>query len=374
MSKYIEKIENMVLPAIPMRGLVIFPNIPTSFEINSKHSVQAMKAAPLYGGNVFLAAVKNPEKKDEKPEMYPVGVVAKIKQSLKLPDGNYRLLVEPSARAEINSIVSENEYIRVSVLAKTVQLSDNTSVKVQALMTETSDIFQEYIKLMPKISAEIIVRVQAITDPGVLADFIAANVLFRYQDKQEVLEEYDPLHRLEKLNLILERETEVLAMRNDLHEKVRAQLGDNQREYFLKEQLKVIQDELGMNEEDEDGFFSKIESSAFDEDTKKRLYKEASKLNKMPFGSSESSVIRNYLDTILELPTGKYTKDICDVKRARKVLDEDHNGMEKVKTRILEYIAVKQLSPELKGQIICLIGPPGVGKRPNAVSYPAGIS
>ena len=368
MSKYKEKIENMVLPAIPMRGLVIFPNIPTSFEINSKHSVQAMKAAPLYGGNVFLAAVKNPEKKDEKPEMYPVGVVAKIKQSLKLPDGNYRLLVEPSARAEINSIVSENEYIRVSVLAKTVQLSDNTSVKVQALMTETSDIFQEYIKLMPKISAEIIVRVQAITDPGVLADFIAANVLFRYQDKQEVLEEYDPLHRLEKLNLILERETEVLAMRNDLHEKVRAQLGDNQREYFLKEQLKVIQDELGMNEEDEDGFFSKIESSAFDEDTKKRLYKEASKLNKMPFGSSESSVIRNYLDTILELPTGKYTKDICDVKRARKVLDEDHNGMEKVKTRILEYIAVKQLSPELKGQIICLIGPPGVGKSSIAKS------
>ena len=212
MSKYIEKIENMVLPAIPMRGLVIFPNVPTSFEINSKHSVQAMKAAPLYGGNVFLAAVKNPEKKDEKPEMYPVGVVAKIKQSLKLPDGNYRLLVEPSARAEINSIVSENEYIRVSVLAKTVQLSDNTSVKVQALMTETSDIFQEYIKLMPKISAEIIVRVQAITDPGVLADFIASNVLFRYQDKQQVLEEYDPLRRLEQLNLILERETEVLAM------------------------------------------------------------------------------------------------------------------------------------------------------------------
>jgi len=368
MSKYIEKIENMVLPAIPMRGLVIFPNIPTSFEINSKHSVQAMKAAPLYGGNVFLAAVKNPEKKDEKTEMYSIGVVAKIKQSLKLPDGNYRLLVEPSARAEINGIVSENEYIRVSVLAKTVQLSDNTSVKVQALMTETADIFQEYIKLMPKISAEIIVRVQAITDPGVLADFIAANVLFRYQDKQEVLEEYDPLRRLEKLNLILERETEVLAMRNDLHEKVRAQLGDNQREYFLKEQLKVIQDELGMNEEDEDGFFSKIESSAFDEDTKKRLYKEASKLNKMPFGSSESSVIRNYLDTILELPTGKYTKDICDVKRARKVLDEDHNGMEKVKTRILEYIAVKQLSPELKGQIICLIGPPGVGKSSIAKS------
>jgi len=368
MSKYIEKIENMILPAIPMRGLVIFPNVPTSFEINSKRSVQAMKAAALYGGNVFLSAVRNPDKKDEKPEMYSVGVVAKIKQSLKLPDGNYRLLVEARTRAEINEIISEDEYIRVSVLAKSVFLSDNSTVKVQALMSETVGAFQEYIKLMPKISTEIVVSVQAITDPGVLADFIASNVLFRYQDKQAVLEEYDPLRRLEKLVLILERETDVMAMRNDLHEKVRAQLGDNQREYFLKEQLKVIQDELGMADDDEDGFFARIEASKFDDDIKKRLIKEASKLNKMAFGSSESSVIRNYLDTILELPTGKYTKDCYSVEKAKKVLDEDHNGMEKVKTRILEYIAVKQLSPELKGQIICLIGPPGVGKSSIAKS------
>lgn len=368
MSKLIEKIETMVLPAIPMRGLVIFPNVPTSFEINSKISVQAMKACALYGGNVFLSAVRNHEKKEATPEMYPVGVVAKIKQSLKLPDGNYRLLVEARTRAEINEILSDNEYIRVSVLSKSVFLSDNSSIKVQALMSETVSAFQDYIKLMPKISTEIIVSVQAITDPGILSDFIASNVLFRYQDKQTILEEYDPLRRLEKLILILKQESKVLQMRSELHEKVKSRLADNQRDYYLKEQLKAIQDELGMADDDEDEFFSKIEVSAFDADIKKRLTREASKLNKMPFGSSESSVIRNYLETILELPTGKYTKDSYNVEKARKILDDDHNGMEKVKTRILEYIAVKQLSPELKGQILCLIGPPGVGKSSIAKS------
>ena len=206
MSKLIEKIENMVLPAIPMRGLVIFPNVPTSFEINSKFSVQAMKASALYGGNIFLAAVRNPEKKDESSKMYTVGVVAKVKQSLKLPDGNYRLLVEARTRAEITEVLSDNEYIKVSVLAKNVFLSDNSSVKVQALMSETVSAFQDYIKLMPKISTEIIVSVQAITDPGMLADFIASNVIFRYQDKQAILEEYDPLRRLEKLIIILKQE------------------------------------------------------------------------------------------------------------------------------------------------------------------------
>ncbi|MBO4949645.1 MAG: endopeptidase La [Clostridia bacterium] len=369
MSRYIEKVENMTLPALPMRGLVIFPGVPTSFEINNKRSVAAMKAAAMYGGNIFLACVRNADKPTEKPEMYSMGVVARLKQSLKLPDGNYRLLVEAKQRAEIVETVREEEYPTVNVLVKSVYLPDDGGLKGQALVAEALDAFQSYIKFMPKISTEVVASVQAITDPGLLSDFIAANVLFRYEDKQQVLEECDPLKRLERLIVILEQEREVLSLRNDLHDKVKERLSDNQREYFLKEQLKVIHDELGMTgDADEDGFFERIEKSAFSDEIKERLAKEANKLGKMPFGSSESSVIRNFLETILELPVGVYTKDVFDVQKARKILDEDHNGMQKVKERILEYIAVKQLSPDLRGQVICLVGPPGVGKSSIASS------
>lgn len=369
MSKYIEKVENMTLPALPMRGLVIFPGVPTSFEINNKRSVAAMKAASMYGGNIFLSCVKNADKPSEKPEMYNVGVVARLKQSLKLPDGNYRLLVEAVKRAEIAEIVRDDEYPTVNVLVKSIFLQDGGGIRGQALVSEALEAFQSYIKFMPKISTEVVASVQAITDPALLSDFIAANVLFRYEDKQAILEESDPLKRIERLIVILEQEREVLSLRSELHDKVRERLNDNQREYFLKEQLKVVKDELGLSgDSDEDGFFERIEKSAFSDEIKERLAKEANKLSKMPFGSSESSVIRNFLETILELPVGVYTKDVFDVAKARKILDEDHNGMEKVKERILEYIAVKQLSPDLKGQVICLVGPPGVGKSSIASS------
>ncbi len=369
MSKYIEKVENLTLPALPMRGLVIFPGVPTSFEINNKKSVAAMKAAAMYGGSIFLSCVRNAKAQGEKPEMYKTGVVAKLKQSLKLPDGNYRLLVEAKTRAEIQEVVRDEEYLTVSVLMKEIYLSDEGGIKGQALISEALDVFQDYIKLMPKVSPEVVASVQAITDPGLLADFIAANVLFRYEDKQEIISEFDPLKRLEKLIVILEQEGQMLSLRSDLHEKVKERLGDNQREYFLKEQLKVIHDELGMTQgDDEDGFHEKIEKSAFDDEIKARLFKEANKLQKMAFGSSESSVIRNFLETILELPTGVYTKDVFSVEKARKILDDDHYGLQKVKERILEYIAVKQLSPDLKGQVICLVGPPGVGKSSIATS------
>ncbi len=370
MSNYIEKVENMILPAIPLRCLVIFPNIPTSFEINSKRAVKAMQAAAMFGGNVFLAAVKNADHPDQKPEMYNMGVVARIKQSLKLPDGNYRILVEGKERAEITEVVSDDEYIRVNVLTKSIYLTDTSDLKVEALVSEAKRAFEEYLHHSPKISSEIIVSVQAITDPGALADFIAANVFFRYPDKQTVLEECDPCKRLEKLIFILEKEKDILSVQKELRDKVKQQLEDNQRDYFLKEQLKVIQNELGYEdaEDDEDGYFARIEASKFGDDIKKRLAKEASKLSKMAFGSSESSVIRNYLDTVLELPVGVMTKDVYNVDRARKILDEDHNGMEKVKQRILEYIAVKQLNPGLNGQILCLVGPPGVGKSSVAKS------
>ncbi len=369
MSKYIEKVENTVLPVIPLRALVIFPGIPTSFEITNKKSIKALLAAPAYGNTVFLSALEEiPDSEDL--HLCATGITAKIKQSLKLPDGNYRVLIDGKSRAEYLEIIDGNDYLRAKVLVKNVLVTDGGGIKGEALRREAISAFEAHIKLLPKISPEIIVSVQAITDPGLLADFIASNVLFDYRDKQKVLEELDPIKRLEKLVELLENETRILEFKNDLHNKVRERLEDNQREYFMKEQMKVLREELGdrSDEEEEDEYAARIEQSAFSEEAKEKLKKELDRMNKMPFGSSENSVLRNYLDTVLELPVGTRTVDTYSVEKARKILDADHDGLKKVKERILEYIAVKQLAPDLKGQILCLIGPPGVGKSSVAVS------
>ncbi len=368
MSKYIEKVENAVLPVIPLRGLVIFPGIPTSFEINNKRSIKALQAATFYNNTVFISAMDTVDGTDE-ARLCVTGITAKIKQSLKLPDGNYRVLIDGKSRAEYTELI-EGEYLKAKVLVKNVIVTDNGGVKGEALRREAISAFESHIKLLPKLSPEIVVSVQAITDPGMLADFIASNVLFDYRDKQKILEETDPFVRLEKLIAILDNESSVLQLKNELHSKVRARLEENQREYYLKEQLKVIKNELSEADadEEEDEYVTRIKESAFSDEIKEKLFKDFDRMTKMPFGSSENSVLRNYLDTVLELPVGVKTKDVYSVEKARKILDEDHDGLKKVKERVLEYIAVKQLAPELKGQILCLIGPPGVGKSSVAVS------
>ncbi len=368
MSKYIEKVENAVLPVIPLRGLVIFPGIPTSFEINNKRSIKALQAAASYNNTVFISALEPVEGTDE-TQLCVTGITARIKQSLKLPDGNYRVLIDGKSRAEYTEII-EGDFLRAKVLIKNIIVTDNGGIKGEALRRDVLSTFEKHIKLLPKMSPEIMVSVQAITDPGMLADFIASNVLFDYRDKQKILEETDPFLRLERLIQILENESSVLELKNELHHKVRERLEINQREYYLKEQLKVIRDELGEAAQDseEDEYVVRIRESKFSDEIKEKLLKDFDRMTKMPFGSSENSVLRNYLDTVLELPAGKKTKDVYSVAKARKILDEDHDGLKKVKERVLEYIAVKQLAPELKGQILCLIGPPGVGKSSVAVS------
>ena len=369
MSKYIEKVENGVYPVIPLRGLVIFPGIPTSFEINNKKSIQALLAAASYENTVFLSALEENEEAGT-VTLATTGVTARIKQSIKLPDGNYRVLIEGKSRAEYTEIIEGDDFLRARVLIKNVLVTENGGVKGEALRREAIAAFENHIKLLPKMSPEIVASVGAITDPGVLADFIASNVLFDYRDKQRVLEEIDPFRRLETLVELLGSESKVLEFKNELHAKVRERLEDNQREYFLKEQMKVIREELGdvAEEQDENGYVERIKESAFSDEVKEKLLKDCDRMNKMPFGSSENSVLRSYLDTVLELPTGIKTKDVFSVEKARKILDEDRDGLKKVKDRILEYIAVKQLAPDLKGQILCLIGPPGVGKSSVAVS------
>ncbi len=369
MSKYIEKVENGVYPVIPLRGLVIFPGIPTSFEINNKKSIKALLAAASYENTVFLSALEENEEAGT-VTLATTGVTARIKQSIKLPDGNYRVLIEGKSRAEYTEIIEGDDFLRARVLIKNVLVTENGGVKGEALRREAIAAFENHIKLLPKMSPEIVASVGAITDPGVLADFIASNVLFDYRDKQRVLEEIDPFRRLETLVELLGSESKILEFKNELHAKVRERLEDNQREYFLKEQMKVIREELGdvAEEQDENGYVERIKESAFSDETKEKLLKDCDRMNKMPFGSSENSVLRSYLDTVLELPAGIKTKDVFSVEKARKILDEDHDGLKKVKDRILEYIAVKQLAPDLKGQILCLIGPPGVGKSSVAVS------
>ena len=226
--------------------------------------------------------------------------------------------------------------------------------------------FDSFSKLMPKPSNELVTAIKSLSDPGLLADFIAGSVLMNYVDKQMVLEEFDPMRRAELVCLLMERESDILRTEMNIHKKVRAQLDANQRDYYLKEQLRAIRDELGENEEEEDEeiveYNSKIAAANLPDEVREKLVKEVKKLAKTPYTSAESSVMRNYLDLCLELPWGVKSKDRIDVAAAKKILDEDHDGLDRVKERILEFIAVKQLNPELKNQVLCLVGPPGTGK------------
>lgn len=321
MSKYIEKVENAVLPVIPLRGLVIFPGIPTSFEINNKKSIKALNAASSYNNTVFLSVM---EKSSESEEMHlsVTGITAKIKQSLKLPDGNYRVLIDGKSRAEYTELIEGEDFLKAKVLIKNVIVTDNGGIKGEALRREAILAFQDHIKLLPKISPEIVVSVQAITDPGMLADFIASNVLFDYRDKQQVLEETDPFRRLETLIQLLENESRVLEFKKELHEKVREKIDENQREYFLKEQLKVIREELGdtAQDQEEDELVLRIRNSAFSDEAKEKLLKDFDRMTKMPFGSSENSVLRNYLDTVLSFLSVFVQKMYIQCRKREKFL------------------------------------------------------
>lgn len=366
MSRSVETVSQALLPALALRGVVVFPHVPLSFEVHRPESVAALHDALQSDKQIFLvtqrdAAVKLPAQND----LYAVGVIARIKQSLRLPDKQYRVVVEGSARAELCAMSRREKSgaMLAQVLKKEVEVEPG-SVRAEALMRAGIEQFEQYIEFLPKVSSDILLAVQAIKNPGALADFIAANVLYKFQDKQAVLDEFDPLRRLELLSLILEKELNVLRLEENIAGKVKARMDQNQRDYFLREQMKVIQDELGGHDEysESEELIAKIEKAKLPAEFSEKLKAETEKLSRMPFGSAESGVIRNYIDTCLEIPFSKRTKDRLDLGRARKILDADHDGLSKVKDRILEYLAVKSLAPGLKGQILCLVGPPGVGK------------
>jgi len=366
MSTIKETMEKMTLPIIALRGLVVFPRVATSFEVTRKKSIAALNYAQNDNNLVFVVTQKEIKTEDPKLEdLYKVGVIAKVKQTLRLPDKQYRIIIEGLDRGEIMTLEDTQHGLFGSILKKRVEITDNGGVKGEALVKNAVASFMEYSKFFPKLSRDVMVAIQAIKDPGFLADFMSVNVLYKIEDKQEILNEYDPLRRMELLSLVLERESEVLKLEAEIDKKVKARVDKTQREYYLKEQLRVLQGELGQKDEyssDYEELSQKIISAKLGETVTKSLLDEASKLEHMPFGSAEASLIRNHIEVCLSIPFNKYTKEKLDLSLAEKVLDRDHDGLTKVKERIIEYLAVRKLTDAQKGQIICLVGPPGVGK------------
>lgn len=369
----------VIMPALALRGLTIFPNMLLHFDVGRESSIKALDEAMTSGQTIFLVAqrdlaIENPQEGD----LYSIGTISNVRQILRLPGDNVRVMVEGVSRGRLCQVVDSTPYLTAQVEEIPAEQPVKRSARTEALIRQTYELFESYIELAPKMTPDILLSVLSSEDPGYIADYIAQNLPMRTGDKQIILEELRPVRRLEKLSQNLRREVEILELEQEMQTKVRDQLTRSQRDYVLREQLKVLQQELGEDQQGSgDQEFSdyrrQIAKAKLPEEVREKLEKELRRLEKQPFGSAEATVIRNYLDTVLELPWGKKTKERVNVEAARKVLDADHYGLDKVKERILEFLAVKQLAPQLKGQILCLVGPPGVGKTSIASSVAKAI-
>ena len=360
------------MPVIALRGLTVFPNVLIHFEVAREASIKALEEAMTAGNPVFLVgqldiSVETPGEGD----LYQVGTVSNIRQILRMPGDNVRVMVEGQSRGRLVRLSRTEPYLEGEVEEiPAPRTPARASARAEALIRATYELFQRYAELAAKLSPDLLIHVLASQDPGHIADYIAQNIPMRNSDKQAILEELRPLRRLEKLHRLLEREVEILSLDAEIQSKAREQMNDNQREYYLREQMKAIQNELGEGEgaDELEEYRDRIAKATLPDEVREKLNKELGRLAKQPYGSSESTVLRTYLDVCLELPWGKTTKEKVSVTGVRKALDRDHYGLEKVKERILEFVAVKQLAPELKGQVLCLVGPPGVGKTSIAMS------
>lgn len=360
-----------VLPTIALRGLTVFPNVLIHFDVGRDISIRALEESMSTGQPVFLVAQKDiTVEKPGEEDLYTIGTISNVRQLLRMPGDNVRVMVEGVSRGRMLSLTRKNPYLEAEVEEIREEESTKTSPKAEALIRSTYEAFQRYTELAPKIAPDLILNVLASDDPGYISDYIAQNISMRNNDKQTILEELRPVRRLERMYRMLCREVEVLSLDLEIQTKAREQMSDNQRDYYLREQMKAIQNELGEGDSDTEfgEYRKKIAEGDLPDAVREKLEKELNRLMKQPFGSSEASVLRNYLDVCLELPWNKRTKERISVDAVRRALDKDHFGLEKVKERILEFIAVKQLAPDLKGQVICLVGPPGVGKTSIAMS------
>ena len=358
------------MPILALRGLTVFPDQTVHFDIGRPKSIKALETAMKGNQTLFLVPQKDIVEDDPKlGGLYPIGTVVKVKQVLKNQGDTLRALVTGLCRGKIVELDSDEDYL--SGLVEAVkELPSADSARNEALCRDGNMLYGMYCELLEHPAQTVMLRMMASKDPGFIADSIAQNSGIDFADKCKLLCQLNPVRRLEQASRLLHREMEVLQLEAEIQAKTNAVMDKNQKEYYLREQMRVIRKELG--EEDEyteyEEFRNKIQALKLPEESEKKVLKDVERLKKQPFGSAEASVLRNYLDTVLDIPWNERTKERVDVDHVRKVLDKDHFGMEKVKERILEIMAVRQMAPEMPAQIICLVGPPGVGKTSIAYS------
>ncbi len=362
MSQSKEKFETKKLPMMPIRDVVIFPFMMTPFVVGRESSVRALEEALASDKKIFLATQHDASVDEPKPsEVYQVGTIVNIVQSLKLPDGNIKVLVEGLERGKILQVNDADGYFEASV--RTVKYTAEVTPTVEQGMQRVTSLFEQYVKLCQSLNYETMIAAVRHEDPAKLTDTIAANLQLSIEEKQELLEIFDPAERLNRVADVLEIEIEKLNMDRTIQSRVKRQMERAQKEYYLNEKIKAIQKELGRGEKSEfDELKKKIDNAGMPKEVHDKALQELKKLEAMPPMSAESTVSRNYLDWLLAVPWKKRSKEIRSIDRAEKVLNEDHYGLEKIKERILEFLAVRQLVKNPKGSILCFVGPPGVGK------------
>lgn len=369
-NKNIKSLDKNILPLLPLRELVVFPNMVIPLFVGRKQSINALEEAISLKSFIFIVTQRNPEvEKPKLDDIYTIGTIAKIVQIYKLPDDTTKVLVEGLGRAKIKNTEDFKDFLKVKV--EKLKIKNGKNLKIEALMRLAISRFEQYLKLNNKLPPEMMLSIKNIEKPDKLADIIASNLILKIKEKQNLLETINPLERLEKLIVTLKKEISILKLEKKIQERVEINLENFQKDYYLKEQLKEIQNELGDTEKnisEADEFQEKILSLKLSKEVEEKCIKEAKRLEKIPFLSAESGVIINYLEWIISLPWNKKTKEKLNIKLVKKVLDEDHYGLTDIKERILEYLAVKKLSNKQIGTILCLIGPPGVGKTSLAKS------
>jgi ATP-dependent Lon protease len=357
-----EKSDTRTLPMMPIRDVVIFPHMMTPFVVGRESSIRALEDALAGDKKIFLATQHDASVDEPKPnEIYQVGTISNIVQSLKLPDGNIKVLVEGVERGKTQKISGEEGYFRV--LVKTISFRTVSTPSLEQLVQKVTSLFEQYVKLSQSLNYETMIAAVKVEEIGKFTDTVAANLNVSIEEKQELLEIFDPVDRLTRLADILDVEIEKLNVDRTIQGRVKRQMERAQREYYLNEKIKAIQKELGRNEKSEiDELKKKIEASGMTKDARDKAEAELKRLEMMPPMSAESTVSRNYLDWLLAMPWKKKSKEIRDIRRAEEILEADHYGLEKIKERILEFLAVRQLVKNPRGSILCFVGPPGVGK------------
>ena len=355
------------LPTIALRGLVVFPNNLVHFEVGREKSIAAVEWAMANNSNVFLVAQKAMETSDPtQADLFSYGVVAEVKQVLRVSEDLVKVLVEGKYRAKLTELDTSGDFLLSAVRPAPVRAGKaEDAVETEALLRALKTGFDEYLGMNPRLGKDVVFAIVSSDDPAFLSEYMPANLLFRYEDKQAVMDEGTLNGRLKKLVEMLRRECQVMKIEKEIADKVNESMDKNQRDYYLHEQLHIISDELGEGDDthaEADEYRRKITELHLTEDSEKKLLKEVDRLAKMQGSNQEATVIRTYLDTCLDLPWNTFTVDDLDIARAQQILDRDHYGLKKVKDRILETLAVRKLAPDVKAQIICLVGPPGVGK------------